>query len=282
MPICDAFKSGEDIYSCYWDVTLNGNPFNNGLATLGFTLDGNANSGVAHAPAINPDGVRTGMVRYVETQRNTYYAGYAATDFARPTAYQKVTGRWTVPPAQCSPGETSLSAIWVGMTSGASEQSLLAQLGTFSGCQAGTPMYSMWWEMFPAPSVPLDQPLQPGDTVTATVTFQQGEFQLSIDAPKERVHFSTTQAGKVSDTNVAECIVEAPTIIDLVTNKGHIEQLTNFGQTSILCQLNNNEPIADGPQDVIFQMQTDAGISKAATSALDQAGTTFTVQWHHG
>jgi hypothetical protein len=169
------------------------------------------------------------------------------------------------------------------MTSGASDQSLLAQLGTDSDCQAGTPLYFMWWERFPAPSVPLNQPLQAGDTVTATVTFQQGEFQLSIDAPKEGVHFSTTQAGKVSDTSIAECIVEAPTIIDdPVTNKGHVAQLTNFGQVSILCQINNNEPIADGPQDVLFQMQTNAGVSKAVTSALNQAGTTFTVQWHHG
>lgn len=223
------------------------------------------------------------MVRYVESQPNYTYAGYAAMDFTRPAAYQKVTGRWTVPPAQCSPGENSLSAIWVGMTSGASDQSLLAQLGTYSGCQAGTPMYSMWWETFPAPSVLIDRPLQPGDTVTATVAFQQGGFQLSIDAPKEGVHFSTTQAGKVSDTSVAECIVEAPTILyDPVKNTGQIAQLTNFGQTSIRCQLNNNEPIADGPQDVVFQMQTNAGISKAVTSALDQAGTTFTVQWHHG
>src|SRR6266851_504964 len=224
LSICNAFKSGEDIYTCY-----------------------------------------------------------AATNFTRLAAYQKVTGRWTVPPAQCSPGEISASAIWVGMTSGASDQSLLAQLGTDSDCQAGTPLYFMWWEMFPAPSVPLDQPLQAGDTVTATVTFQQSEFQLSIDAPKERVHFSTTQAGRVSDTSIAECIVEAPTIIDdPATNTGHVAQLTNFGQVSILCQLNNNEPIADGPQDVLFQMQTNAGISKAVTSALDQAGTTFTVQWHHG
>ena len=283
LSICHAIKSGEDIYTCDWDVTLNGYPFHNGSATLGFTLNGNANSGVARASAINPDGVRTGMVRYVEIQPNDIYAGYAATDFVRPAPYHKVIGRWTVPPAQCSPGETSASAIWVGMTSGASDQSLLAQLGTDSDCQAGAPLYFMWWEMFPAPSVPLDQPLQAGDTVTATVTFQQGEFQLSIDAPKEGVHFSTTQAGRVSDTSIAECIVEAPTIIDdPATNTGHVAQLTNFGQVSILCQLNNNEPIADGPQDVLFQMQTNAGISKAVTSALDQAGTTFTVQWHHG
>ena len=169
------------------------------------------------------------------------------------------------------------------MTSNASDQSLLAQLGTDSDCQSGIPQYSMWWEFFPAPSVPLDLPLQPGDSVTATVTFQQGQFQLMIDDPEEGVHFSTTQAGQVSDTSFAECIAEAPTIIDdPATNRGYVAQLTDFGTVSILCQLNNNEPIANGPEDILYQMQTDAGLAKATTSDLDQTGSTFTVQWHHG
>ena len=104
-----------------------------------------------------------------------------------------------------------------------------------------------------------------------------------IDNPKERAHFSTTQAGQVSDTSVAECIAEAPTIIvDPATNRGHVAQLTNFGTVSIFCQLNNNQPLADGPEDILYQMQTDAGTAKATTSDLDQAGSTFTVQWHHG
>jgi Peptidase A4 family len=169
------------------------------------------------------------------------------------------------------------------MTSGASDQSLLAQLGTDSDCQGGIPQYFMWWEMFPAPSVPLNQPLQAGDSATASVTFQNGKFQLRLDVPGEGVHFTTTGAGSVSDTSIAECIVEAPTIIDnLSTNMGHVAQLTDFGQVSVLCQLNNNEPIADGPQDVLYQMQTNTWVSKATTSALDQSGATFTVQWHHG
>src|SRR5204863_10150310 len=126
------------------------------------------------------------------------------------------------PQAHCSPGETSLSGIWVGMTSDASDQSLLAQLGTDSDCQSGLPQYSMWWVFFPAPSVPLDLPLRPSDSVTATVTSQQGKFHLMIDNPKERAHFSTRQAGQASDTRLAECIGEAPTIIvDPATNKGH-------------------------------------------------------------
>ena len=283
VSICETVAIGEDIFSCPWNFMVNGTYLHNGPLIFGFTLNGRSNSGSSLQPTVNPDGVRTGKVRYVETQSNGIYAGYAATDLAQSAAYQKVTGQWTVPQAFCSLGETSLSAIWVGMTSDSSDKSLLAQLGTTSGCQSGASEYSMWWEMFPAPSVPLDLPLHPGDSVTASVTFQNGEFHLSIDDPKERAHFSTMQAGEVSDTSVAECIAEAPTILaDPTTNRGYVAQLTNFGKVSILCHLNNNEPIADGPQDILYQMETDAGAAKASTSNLDQAGTTFTVQWQHG
>lgn len=280
--ICQAFQNGEDIYTCNWDLTLHGKFFHNGPVTLGFSLTGNTANGHALAPVVNPDGVLAGTVTYVSTQPNDIYAGYAATDFDQQAAYQKVMGRWTVPPAHCSSGENSDASVWVGMSSDASDQSLLAQLGTATDCDAGSPLYYLWWEMFPAPSVGLDMPLKAGDTVTATVTFQNDMFQLGIDVPSEGVHFSTTHAGKVSDTSVAECIVEPATIIDNpTTNKGHVERLTNFGKVSISCQLDKDKPIADGPQDVLYQMQTDAGVAKTITSALDSTGTTFTVQWSH-
>jgi len=283
VTVCEAIASGEDSYSCVWDFMLNGNYLHNGQFTLGFTLNGSSNGWGSPESAENPDGVRTGVARYVVTQPNGFYAGYAATDLARRTvAYQKVTGHWTVPKAHCTPGAISLSAIWVGITSDASDRSLLAQLGTVSSCDSGVPAYFMWWEMFPAPSVPLDQPLQPGDSITASVTFQQGRFQLTIDNPTEGVRFSTTHPGAVTDTSVAECIVEAPTIIDNpATGQGHVARLTNFGKVRILCQLNDRRPIGDGPQDIIYQMNTQGGVAKATTSGLDAAGSTFTVYWHH-
>lgn len=283
VPICEAIITSKDTYSCAWDFTLKKTYFHNGSVSLGFTLEGKSNNGKLLQAMVNPDGVRTGVARHVVAQVSDNYVGYAAIDFSQSTTYTKVTGRWTVPQAHCFPGETSLSAIWVGMTGGTEDNSLLAQLGTESGCRFGVPQYLMWWEMFPAPSVTLGQSLQPGDSVTTTVAFENGRFQLSMENPNEGVHFSTRQPGSVFDTSIAECIAEAPAIIDNpATNTFHIARLTNFGTVSISCQLNNNEPIASGPQDVLYQMQTRAGFSKATASDLDPAGTTFTIQWHHG
>jgi hypothetical protein len=281
-PICEAVLSGDGTYSCPWNLMFNGSYLHNGPITLGFTLNGRLKNGHALPSVVNPDGTRTGMLRYTITRVSNYYAGYAATDLNQPVAYQKVSGRWTVPQALCSPTETSYAVMWVGITSDASDTSLLAQLGTESACESGAAQYMLWWEMFPAPLVPLDLPVQPGDSVTASITFQHDTFQLTIDDPAAGAHFTTSQPGKTSDTSVAECIVEAPTVIDdFATNSGHVAPLANFGSVSVFCQISNNQPIADGPQNIIYQMSTDFGLTKATTSQLDEAGSTFTVQWHH-
>jgi hypothetical protein len=281
-PVCTATPTGGDIYACNWDLTLKGNYLHNGPVTLGFTLHGRWHDNTSKS-LVNPDGTRTEIIRYALPQTTDIYAGYAATDFEGQTTYQKVTGHWIVPQAICSAGETSASSVWVGMTSASSLQSTLAQLGADSDCSSGTPQYYMWWEMYPEPSVPLDLVVMPGDSITATVTFQQNQFQLSIDDFQAHYHFSITKPGKASDTTIAECITEAPTIVDNpFNNQGHVAQLTNFGSVSISCQLNNNVPIANGPQDVLYQMQASNKIAKATTSDLDEAGSTFTVKWHHG
>lgn len=283
VSLCQAFQSGEDLYTCDWNLTANGTFFPNGQITVGLRLAGNTAGEGVLAPVVNPDGVLTGTVTYVQTRLSENYAGYAATDFVRPAAYQKVSGRWVVPPATCSSGENADASIWVGMTSDASDRSLLAQLGSATDCQGGQPLYYLWWEMFPAPSVQLSFSLRAGDLVMAAVAFQHGAFQLSLDIPGEGVHFSVSRAGKISDTRIAECIVEPATIIDNpATNKGHLETFTNFGQVTIHCQLDGNRPVAAGPQDILYQMQTGSGVAKAFTSVLDASGTIFTVRWHHG
>lgn len=284
ITLCDARNSSGATWSCVWDMTENGTYLNNGPIAVGFTINGKAQNGTALAPVVDPDGRRAGTLTYVQTQPTSNYAGYAATNLNlnSTVSYQKVTGSWTVPVANCSPGENSASAIWVGMSSDATDKSLLAQLGTDSDCSGGTPIYFIWWEAFPAPSVPLNNlPLQPGDAVTASVSFQNGTFDLTIDVPSEGVHFATTHVGQVSDTRFAECIVEAPASVDPATNQFSILPLTDFDQVSVSCQLNTGEPIADGPQDVVYQMQTDSGTSKAITSPLGQNGAIFTVQWNH-
>jgi len=273
-PICEAAYNGiSDGVSCSWDLRAGeesngvGTPISNGPITIGFSLM------TTDAPITNPDGTISGIARYIDSVPSDNYSGYAAQsiDQPQPMHYRSTTMHWAVPAVQCASGETSASGIWSGMT-GIAYKSQLAQTGTASGCEAGSPLYYAWWEMFPAPAHLIDMPLQPGDQMTSTVNYQQGQFQLTLDNESERWHFTTTQSGPDNDTLVAECIVEAPSL-----NNSTLAPLSNFGSVSAACQVNNQPIGIAGPQNMIFQMV--GSHQHASTSDLDQQGTNFTVQW---
>jgi hypothetical protein len=286
MPICDisapdSSDSARADYSCDWGFRTGVTYQVNGSITVGFTIYyGNQQQSLKQM--INPDGVRSGVMRYAKTVQSSNYAGYDTTDMNTDNGKnQNVSATWKLPQIPCRPGETSAVGVWVGMTNGASDRSLLAQLGSGSVCDAGDLFYYLWWEMYPAPPVLIDTAEHPGDIISARVAFQDGHFQLSIDDPNAGVHFSTTKPGKASDTRFAECIVEPPFHVDnQVTNSGHLEALPNFGNIRVTCHANNG-PIGTGPQNEIFQMIQNSGDAKATTSPLDKDGATFTVKWHH-
>ncbi|MBV9229214.1 MAG: hypothetical protein JOZ18_07860 [Chloroflexi bacterium] len=276
-PICQARYTGGDTYSCQWDFTVNGSYPGNGPISFGFIVRANTGKTLA-----NPDGIRSGLARYVRTEVNDIYAGYSAINYYGNGGYQKVTGRWTVPEAHCSPGENSLSAIWVGMV-GTSDQSKLTQIATSSNCQSGIPEYDMGWEVYPTtPAIIVPKPVDAGDTITATVSFHSGTFDLLMDDFQQGWHFAITQQGDPADTRIAECIVEAPTIVNSLTDSRSVAQLTNFGTASVFCQA-NDKAIGSGAQNYVFQMyHMDTRTPKATTSELDRDGSTFTVKWVSG
>ena len=308
MSLCTASETVGDLFTCNWDLTHNGTYLGNGKSVLGFTINSQPQGGAAPAPLNNPDGLRAGTITYEKSQLSSNYAGYAAIDFTGAKTFQSVSGSWIVPTATCSGGENSDSAIWIGMTPAprnpASDNPFypqdnpIFQIGTDSGCSGGQPDYFIVWEQFPQPSVALSFPLQPGYLVTTAVTFQQGAFQrgnytLSIsvskmigpNASQGLYSFQTPPlAGNLNASAMAECIVEAPTLIDPNTNQPQLEQLTNFGHVNVTCNFNNDEPIANGPQDYIYKMTADSFLQtqKATTSNLDASGATFTVTWNHG
>jgi hypothetical protein len=295
----------EDLYLCYWNFNRqNGLLVSNGTYDIGFTVTGQKDNGVSVTPDVNPDSVRAGQVIYAQPQISDNYAGYAAANAADPTPYQQVTATWQIPSATCSPDaaasspeNTSDAAIWVGLTpedaANPGSKTPIYQLGTDSICFQGVPQYDAWWEIYPAPSYNISPTnalfnVQSGDIATATVTYQQntGTFILSIQVRTSTasnalsiVNWSSTpQLGASIGATMAECIVESPA--DATTNK--LIPLAEFGKVSVDCQVNNNKPIASGPQNYLFQMQTDGGAPKATVSPLASDGSTFTVTWNHG
>jgi hypothetical protein len=108
VTICQGVSVDGANYTCQWNARPQGNYLHNGRVTFGFILDTRQGKSL-----MNPDGIRSGIVRYVVTQQNDIYAGYAATDFAHPISHKKISAQWSIPRAKCSFAETSLSAVWV-------------------------------------------------------------------------------------------------------------------------------------------------------------------------
>lgn len=274
--ICEITKaSANNTYTCRWDLAFRNGFLHNGTLSFGFNIRTQTGNLLT-----NPDGTRSGTARYVFTERSDIYAGYDAGNFNQPATNNAVKATWTVAAAHCSFGENSLSAVWVGLSSRSSDNSLLAQTGITIGCENGVPQYQGWWEMYPSPSVTLNQTILPNDTITAGTTYSGGAFVLTLDDVQRGWHFSTTQTGgRASDTRFALCVVEAPSLIDPTTNQATVASLTNFGSINVTCQV-NGQPLGNGPQNDIFQMAS-GGIPKATTSPLDSTGSQFTVQWQH-
>ncbi len=273
--ICTIPYNGTDLVTCDWNLTLGSNndpqhdpPITNGPLKLGFSIQSEKSL------VIDPDGIRSGIARYVATQASENYAGYAAAA-ANPNLlvhYQQTRMQWRVPQVTCTRNENSDMAVWAGLT-GNPNNSELAQTGTMSGCEAGVPIFLAWWEIYPAPSHSINYPIQPGDSIISQVTYKQGIFLLTLDDISQHWHFSTQQGGSDNDTITALCVIEAP----FDTVKNGLDPLSNFGSITTSCRVNNQPLGTVGPQNVVYQMLGPQ--QHAITSSLDPQGLTFTVQW---
>ena len=104
------------------------------------------------------------------------WAGYAAMGTAG--AFTSVSASWAEPTATCSASET-FSSFWVGLD-GAGTNSV-EQTGTEADCANGAATYEGWFEMFPNPPVFYDNPVNPGDALSAWVVANGGgSFTLTL------------------------------------------------------------------------------------------------------
>ncbi|HEY2653509.1 MAG TPA: G1 family glutamic endopeptidase [Solirubrobacteraceae bacterium] len=92
--------------------------------------------------------------------------------------FHSITAGWTVPKAsQHTSGQAEYSADWIGIGGGCVDSSCavtdptLIQTGTEQDVSStGTPSYSAWWELIPAPSLTItSMKVHPGDRMSASI-----------------------------------------------------------------------------------------------------------------
>ncbi|HUA71372.1 MAG TPA: G1 family glutamic endopeptidase [Solirubrobacteraceae bacterium] len=144
-----------------------------------------------------------------KTTTSSNWAGYAV---HRPgVSFRQVSGTWTQPSTSCIPGQSTYSAVWVGIGGFKPTSDALEQIGTEVDCNpAGNTVSSAWYELVPAPSKSISLAVHPGDVMHATVTVVGHHVTVVLRNLTSHKTFRKSLDAPSIDASSAEWIVEAP------------------------------------------------------------------------
>jgi hypothetical protein len=238
-----------------------------------------------HAP------VRIHERRFDGTVTSENWSGYAVLGAADSVTDAK--GSWTVPAVTCSESRHSSSAyssFWVGIDGYSS--STVEQTGTDSDCSGGEPTYYAWYEFYPNPSFEVTSlTIKPGDTISAEVSYSNGEFTATITDVTTGRSFSTSAQVPSAQRSSAEWIAEAPS--SCTRRSCEVLPLADFGTVdfggdytgvSSTCYATVSGVSAAigsfGTNVSEITMVTNSGADEAIPSGFSAAdGSSFTVTW---
>ncbi|MEY9849064.1 G1 family glutamic endopeptidase [Streptacidiphilus sp. MAP5-3] len=197
------------------------------------------------------------------TSTSDNWSGYAATG----STYNSVSTTFVQPSVDCSQGD-GYSSFWVGLDGYSS--SSVEQTGTEADCSGGQASYSAWYEMYPANPVTYSNTVQPGDTITETVSYASGTYTLKLADKTEGWTKTVTKKESGLARSSAEVIAEAP-------YSGGVLPLDDFGTVNFTNSTVNGSSLASTNPTGI-NMASDSGTPEATISALN--GGAFSITWN--
>ena len=199
---------------------------------------------------------------------STNWSGYAAA--GNPGTFTSVSSSWTQPTVTCT-GQQTFSSFWVGLDGDGTQS--VEQTGTEADCANGAASYQGWWEMFPAAPVFYNNPVKPGDAMSASVTANGGgAFTLTLSDQTQGWTQTTNQTSQTAQLGSAEIIAEAP------SDANGVLPLSNFGTVDFTNVQANNAPIGNANPDSLT-MVSAGGVTEATPSALT-GGNAFSVTFN--
>lgn len=197
------------------------------------------------------------------------WAGYASAGNAG--TFTSVSASWTQPAVTCTATDT-FSSFWVGLDGDGTNS--VEQTGTEADCSGGNAAYQGWFEMFPAAPVFYNNPVQPGDAMSASVVANGGgAFTLTLTDSTQGWTQQTNQTLNTAQLGSAEIIAEAPS-----SGNGNVLPLSNFGTVSFTNATADNAPIGTENPDSLTLVSGNM-VTEATPSALT-GGNAFTVTWN--
>jgi hypothetical protein len=219
--------------------------------------------GVMHRPGgTQAPGARARGDGKKNEAQSTNWSGYAVT--GSDGAFSSVSSSWTEPAASCSNGDDEYAAFWVGLDGYNSDS--VEQTGTDSDCDGTSPDYYGWYEMYPADPVYFSNPVQPGDAMSASVTFSGTETYTLVltDSTQGWTQTITENEAGLANSS-AEVITEAPSSED-----GPLP-LADFGTVNYGGSTVNGSSLG-GQDPTQIVMVGSSGDQLDSTSAIDGSG----------
>ena len=196
------------------------------------------------------------------------WAGY--TSAGSPGTFTNVSASWAQPTVTCTATDT-FASFWVGLDGDGT--SSVEQTGTEADCTGGAAAYQGWFEMFPQAPVFYDNPVQPGDAMSASVVANGGgAFTLTLTDSTQGWSQTTSQTSNIAQLGSAEVIAEAPS-----DGTGAVLPLSNFGTVSFTNATVDNTAMGNENPGALT-MVSASDLTEATPSALT-GGNAFTVTW---
>jgi hypothetical protein len=195
------------------------------------------------------------------------WAGYAAA--GDPGTFTSVSASWTEPAVTCTATNT-FASFWAGLDGDGTNT--VEQTGTEADCDGGAAAYQGWFEMFPNAPVFYDNPVQPGDAMSASVVADGGTFTLTLTDTTQGWNQTTNQTSAAAQLGSAEVIAEAPS-----SGAGSVLPLSNFGTVSFTGVSADNTALGNENPSGLTMVSAN-GVTEATPSALT-GGNAFTVTW---
>lgn len=221
---------------------------------------------------------------------STNWSGYAVSGSAG--SVTSVQGSWIVPAVSGGKRTTAYSSFWVGIDG--FNSNTVEQIGTDSDLRNGIAVYYAWYEFYPNPMVQITSiTISPGDTMSASVTFNQGSNTFTVQITDVTAGQSVSQTGSVSGAteSSAEWIAEAPSSRSGVLPLANFVTVnfgTDYTAVSSTCFATVNGVSGSiGSFGSAVQTITMVGATrhstylKAQPSTLSTDGTSFSVTWYH-
>jgi hypothetical protein len=191
---------------------------------------------------------------------------------AQHVIYTSVSASWVQPTGTCSSKTDQYSSFWVGLDGYSSDS--VEQDGTDTDCVNGKPQYYGWYETYPNPSYSFGSTVEPGDTLTASVTYEgSNKFKLTLADTTRGWSTSTTQTVSGTARSSAEVIIEAP----CCTSSGGILPLADFGTVHMSDSVVDGSPIGDLSPVQIY-MTDSSGKTRDTVSSLSSEEN-FSATW---